>query len=144
MKPKWSPKWRYFYDPGGSFFSFFSGLVLSGCQGPPREPKLTILAPKMDPQSSQNGAQESPRDFENATQVTPRVIPTIISKSADVYKQTLNCAGLYLRRSTSKRCCGGVPRSVLNPPQHPLWCCQACKIRCHMSKSKFCDKLGPP
>ena len=24
------------------------------------------------------------------------------------------------KRSTSKKCCGGVPRSVLNPPQHPL------------------------
>ena len=30
----------------------------SGRQGPPREPKLTILASKIDPQSSQNRAQE--------------------------------------------------------------------------------------
>ena len=29
-----------------------------------------------------------------------------------------NHSGSFQRRSTSKRCCGGVPRSVLNPPQH--------------------------
>ena len=27
------------------------------------------------------------------------------------------------KRTSSKRCCGGVSRSVLNPPQHPKECC---------------------
>ena len=34
------------------------------------DPKWTILAPKMDPQSSQNGDQDPPADTENATQAT--------------------------------------------------------------------------
>ena len=101
------------------FWVIFPVCFFQGAKGPPREPKSTILVPKMDPQSSKNGVQETLRDLENAIHVIHRVIPTIIPKSANVYKQTSNCAGLYLRRSTSKWCCGGVPRSVFNPPQHP-------------------------
>ena len=44
-----------------SFLAFFSGSDPSGRQGPPRDPKLTILAPKMYPQTSKNGAQDTPR-----------------------------------------------------------------------------------
>ncbi len=51
--------------PGPPFLGPFSGSGPSGCQGPPRDPKLTILAPKMDPQSSQNGAQETPRAIQS-------------------------------------------------------------------------------
>ena len=88
----------------------------------PRDPKLTIVAPKIDPQSSQNGAQEPPI----ATQSDSKHI----FKIDRCLKAEFESRGSFQKRSTSKRCCGGVPRSVLNPPQHPLWCCRACKIRC--------------
>ena len=39
----------------------------------------------------------------------------------------------HSKEDLRQRSCGGVPRSVLNPPQHILWCCQACKTRCHIS-----------
>ena len=50
------------------FFWTFAELGFSRCQGPSRDPKWTILAPKMDPQSSQNGDQDPPADNENTTQ----------------------------------------------------------------------------
>ena len=28
----------------------------------------------------------------------------------------------YPKQIYAKRCSGGVPRSVINPPEHPLWC----------------------
>ena len=68
----------------------------------------------MYPQSFKNDAQETPRATQSKKQIS---------------KHTRS----FQRRSTSKRCCGGVPRSVLNPPQHPQWCCQACKIPWSMS-----------
>ena len=107
-----SPKWRYIYGGASSFLSSFSGLVFSGCQGPPRNPKLTILGPTMDPQSIQNGAQEPPI----ATQSDSKHI----FKIDRCLKAEFESRGSFQKRSTSKRCCGGVPRSVLNPPQHPL------------------------
>ena len=47
MRPKWCPKWMSGNEPGPPFWSLFSGLFFSGCQGPLRDPKFTILAPKM-------------------------------------------------------------------------------------------------
>ena len=46
------------------------GRRLGTQKAPPRDPKWTILAPKMDPQSSQNDDQDPPADTENATQAT--------------------------------------------------------------------------
>ena len=123
MMPKWFPKWRYFYDGGRPFWDLFSGLVFSGCQGFPRDPKLTILAPKIDPQSSQNGAQEPP--------IATQSYSKHIFKIDRCLKAEFESRGSFQKRSTSKRCCGGVPRSVLNPPQHPPGAVSACKIRCH-------------
>ena len=54
MVQKWSRNHKGF----GSFLVPSLGSGPSGRQGPPREPKLTILASKIDPQSSQNRAQE--------------------------------------------------------------------------------------
>ena len=111
---------KYGYGPFGPFFASFSGSGPSGRQGPPRKPKLTILAPKMKPQSSKNHwflidfwSQDlskmeqfwKPKSFQNQ------------SKNFIILKQTSNWARLYPKRSTSKRCCGGVPRSVLDRPQ---------------------------
>ena len=74
--PKWSPKWRYFYKRGASFLSSCSGLAFSGCQGPPRDPKLRILAPKMDPQSSQDGPPKLPKWCPRALQSHPKWLQT--------------------------------------------------------------------
>ena len=68
--PKWFPKWAPATGYATTFPGSFFGSGFLGCQGPPRDPKLTILAPKMDPQSSQNDDQETPGDTENATQAT--------------------------------------------------------------------------
>ena len=52
MKPKWSQNGARPRDTKPLFFRSFSGLVFSACQGPPRDPKSTILAPKMTPKAS--------------------------------------------------------------------------------------------
>ena len=100
---------------GGLLFEVFFGSGFFRVPKASQIAKINDFYSQNGPQSSKNGAQETPRELENAIKVTPRVIPAIIPKSANVYKQTSNCAGLYLRRSTSKWCCGGVPRSVFNP-----------------------------
>ena len=46
---------------GTPFSIFFVFRARLGSKGPPGTPKLMILAPKMDPQSSQNGVQGTPR-----------------------------------------------------------------------------------
>ena len=83
-----------------------------------RDPKATILAPKMSPQSLQNGNQDPPADTENA------------HKRPMLKSRIQNLQGHSKEDLRRKRCCASVPRSVFNPPQH-LRCCRACKTRCH-------------
>ena len=55
------PKMEVVLYSGGRLFGVFLPVCFfRGAKGPPRDPKLTILVPKIDPQSSQNGAQEPP------------------------------------------------------------------------------------
>ena len=54
MEPNLAPKSPSAYKENELFWGSFSGLVFSGCQGLPKDPKCMILAPKMGPQSSQN------------------------------------------------------------------------------------------
>ena len=70
--PKMVSKMEVPLVPGASFLSSFSGLyldwVFQSAKGPPGTqnsrfwlPKWTPKAPKMDPQSSQNGAPKLPK-----------------------------------------------------------------------------------
>ena len=74
MEQKWSQKWSRTTDAAadvdGRCARGGPGRRLGTQKAPPRDPKWTILAPEMDPQSSQNGDQDSPADTENATQET--------------------------------------------------------------------------
>ena len=106
MVPKMNPSHGIRNDHFWTCFDHFSGLFFSGCQEPPWDPQLTILTPNIDTQSSQNGAQEPPI----ATQSDSKHI----FKIDRCLKAEFESRGSFQKRSTSKRCCGGVPRSVLN------------------------------
>ena len=74
MEQKWFQKWSRTMDAAADVDGCCAwggpGRRLGTQKANPRDPKWTILAPKMTSQSSQNGDQDPPADTENATQAT--------------------------------------------------------------------------
>ena len=76
------------------------------------------------------GSTPAPRLAQSCPKPTPKATFQKRNSSQDCFvKLCVLCAKTISKRistpkrTSSKRCCGGVSRSVLNPPQHPKECC---------------------
>ena len=95
-----------------SFLASFCGSGPSGRQGPPKDPKLTILSPKMYPQSSQNGAQETPRATQSGSKHYFKIDRCL---KAEFEPYRVNPKKIYVKE-VLRRCSAQRAQSAAAPP----------------------------